>query len=98
MHPKSKAWILPAKAFTVRKPAEIILIICRPAKTGKERFRNVIRTHAPKSAKEILQAVIDEIDAFCHPLENEDDVTLVVVKQLSIQFCAKSAKHFSVSL
>ena len=47
---------------------------------GKERFRNVIRTHAGKSAKEILQAVIDEIDEFCHPLENEDDVTLVVVK------------------
>ena len=47
---------------------------------GKERFRNVIRSHAPKSAKEILQAVFDEIDKFCHPLENEDDVTLVVVK------------------
>ncbi len=47
---------------------------------GKERFRNVIRTYARKSAKEILQAVIDEIDEFCRPLENEDDVTLVVVK------------------
>jgi sigma-B regulation protein RsbU (phosphoserine phosphatase) len=47
---------------------------------GKERFRNVIRTHARKSAKEILQAVVDEIDEFSHPLENEDDVTLVVVK------------------
>ena len=47
---------------------------------GKERFRNVIRTHASKTAQEILQAVINEIDKFCHPLENEDDVTLVVVK------------------
>ena len=47
---------------------------------GKEKFRKVIRTHALKSAKEILQAVFEEIDKFCHPLENEDDVTLVVIK------------------
>jgi hypothetical protein len=47
---------------------------------GKERFRNVIRTNASKTAKEILQAVINEIDKFCHPLKNEDDVTLVVIK------------------
>jgi sigma-B regulation protein RsbU (phosphoserine phosphatase) len=47
---------------------------------GKERFRNLIRTHAPETAGEILQAVINEIDKFCHPLENEDDVTLVVIK------------------
>ena len=47
---------------------------------GKERFRNVIRANASKTAKEILQAVINEIDKFCHPLENEDDVTLVVIK------------------
>ena len=47
---------------------------------GKARFRKVIRTHAAKTAKEILQAVIDDIDAFCHPLKNEDDVTLVVIK------------------
>jgi sigma-B regulation protein RsbU (phosphoserine phosphatase) len=47
---------------------------------GKERFRHVISAHARKTAQEILQAVIDEIDAFCHPLEYEDDVTLVVVK------------------
>ena len=47
---------------------------------GKQRFRNVIRTNASKTAKEILQAVINEIDKFCHPLKNEDDVTLVVIK------------------
>jgi len=29
---------------------------------------------------EILQAVIDELDRFSHPLGNKDDVTLVVVK------------------
>ena len=47
---------------------------------GKSRFRKVIRAHAAKTANEILQAVIDDIDAFCHPLENKDDVTLVVIK------------------
>jgi sigma-B regulation protein RsbU (phosphoserine phosphatase) len=47
---------------------------------GKERFRHVIRTHARKTAQAILQSVMDEINAFCHPLKIEDDVTLVVVK------------------
>jgi len=47
---------------------------------GKSRFRKVIRAQAAKTASEILQAVIDDIDAFCHPLENKDDVTLVVIK------------------
>jgi sigma-B regulation protein RsbU (phosphoserine phosphatase) len=47
---------------------------------GKDRFQEVIRTHAAKSASEILHAVLDDIHNFCHPLENEDDVTLVVVK------------------
>jgi sigma-B regulation protein RsbU (phosphoserine phosphatase) len=52
---------------------------------GKERFRHVISAHARKTAQEILQAVIDEIDGFCHPLENEDDVTLVVIKVESLR-------------
>jgi sigma-B regulation protein RsbU (phosphoserine phosphatase) len=47
---------------------------------GKARFRKVVRAQAVKSAKEILQAVIDDIDAFCHPRKKEDDVTLVVIK------------------
>jgi len=40
----------------------------------------VIRTHASNAAQGILQSVIDEINDFCHPLKNEDDVTLVVIK------------------
>ena len=47
---------------------------------GKERFRQVISAHARKTAVEILQAVIDELNRFCHPLGKEDDVTLVVIK------------------
>jgi sigma-B regulation protein RsbU (phosphoserine phosphatase) len=47
---------------------------------GKERFRHVISAHARDTAMEILQAVIDELDRFSHPLGNKDDVTLVVVK------------------
>jgi len=47
---------------------------------GKERFRHVISAHARDTAVEILQAVIDELDRFSHPLGNKDDVTLVVVK------------------
>jgi sigma-B regulation protein RsbU (phosphoserine phosphatase) len=47
---------------------------------GKDRFRNVIRLHAQQPAKEILQSVIAELDEFRHPVEKEDDVTLVVIK------------------
>ena len=47
---------------------------------GKERFRQVISAHARKTAVEILQAVIDELNRFSHPLGKEDDVTLVVIK------------------
>ena len=47
---------------------------------GKERFKNIIRDNAGRSSKDIVQAVIEKIDRFCHPLEKTDDVTLVVTK------------------
>jgi sigma-B regulation protein RsbU (phosphoserine phosphatase) len=47
---------------------------------GKERFKDIIRNNAGKPAKKIMQAVIKEVDRFCHPLEKADDVTLVVSK------------------
>jgi len=47
---------------------------------GKKRFRHVISAHARETAKEILLAVIDELNRFSHPLGKEDDVTLVVIK------------------
>lgn len=47
---------------------------------GKERFKDLIRTHAQAPAKEILKAVIAALDDFRGPLEKNDDVTLVVIK------------------
>jgi sigma-B regulation protein RsbU (phosphoserine phosphatase) len=47
---------------------------------GKERFKEIIRNNAGRPAKDIIQAVIREVDRFCHPLEKADDVTLVVSK------------------
>ncbi len=47
---------------------------------GKERFKDIIRQNADRTAKEIIQAVIEAVDRFCHPLEKADDVTLVVSK------------------
>ena len=47
---------------------------------GKKRFKDLIRAHAHKPAQEILQAVITSLEDFSHPLEKEDDVTLVVIK------------------
>ena len=47
---------------------------------GKKRFKDLIRTHAHESAKDILHSVITDLDEFRRPLEKEDDVTLVVIK------------------
>jgi sigma-B regulation protein RsbU (phosphoserine phosphatase) len=47
---------------------------------GKERFRRVVIANARQTATEILQAVINELNRFSHPLGKNDDVTLVVVK------------------
>ena len=47
---------------------------------GKKRFRDLIRAHARKPAEDILHSVITGLDEFRHPLEKEDDVTLVVIK------------------
>jgi sigma-B regulation protein RsbU (phosphoserine phosphatase) len=47
---------------------------------GKSRFDQVIQNHATKSAKELLDAVINAVDNFRQPREIADDVTLVVVK------------------
>ncbi len=47
---------------------------------GKTRFREIIRANARKSARDILEAVFENINVFCHPRDKEDDVTLVVVK------------------
>jgi sigma-B regulation protein RsbU (phosphoserine phosphatase) len=47
---------------------------------GKERFKAIIRENADQPAKDITQAVIKQVDSFCHPLEKADDVTLVVTK------------------
>ncbi len=47
---------------------------------GKERFKAIIRENADQPAKDITQAVIKQVDNFCHPLEKADDVTLVVTK------------------
>jgi sigma-B regulation protein RsbU (phosphoserine phosphatase) len=47
---------------------------------GKERFKDVIRQHADQPARNIIQAVIAEVDNFRYPLDKTDDITLVVVK------------------
>ena len=47
---------------------------------GKERFKTIIRENADQPAKSITQAVINQVDSFCHPLEKTDDVTLVITK------------------
>ena len=47
---------------------------------GKERYKAIIRENASRPAKDITEAVIKQVNSFCHPLEKADDVTLVITK------------------
>ena len=47
---------------------------------GKERFRDVIRSHARENATNILSAVYDELDHYTKGQKSADDITLVVAK------------------
>jgi len=49
---------------------------------GKNRLKKIIRDHAQKSAKEIIDSVIHALEHFRFPIETEDDITLVVIKVL----------------
>ena len=49
---------------------------------GLDRFREVVRKHATKPAKEIQQGVIDALRTFQGDAPRKDDITLVVVKFL----------------
>lgn len=47
---------------------------------GKNRFCEIIRTHAASSAKDILDAVYRDIKSFTLGARQRDDITLVIVK------------------
>jgi serine phosphatase RsbU (regulator of sigma subunit) len=49
---------------------------------GNKRLLNVIRDYADKSAREILDKAFESLNNFRHPLEADDDETLVVIKVL----------------
>ena len=47
---------------------------------GKNRFREILRENAHRSAHEIIDAVFGELRLFTHGLKQTDDITLVVIK------------------
>lgn len=49
---------------------------------GKQRFKDIIRRNASKSAETILDAVFSEHAEFTKGMKTEDDITLVIVKIL----------------
>ena len=49
---------------------------------GKENLRRLIRVNARESAEKIVTGIVDAVSAFRGDREQEDDVTLVVVKVL----------------
>ena len=49
---------------------------------GNERLMTIMRDHYQKPAKDILNAVFDALERFRHPVERDDDETLVVIKVL----------------
>ena len=49
-------------------------------KFGKERVRQIIRQHANRAARDILQAITESLASFRQSASQVDDVTLVVLK------------------
>ena len=49
---------------------------------GNERLLDAVRDRADQSAREILDRVFESVNQFRHPLEPDDDETLVVIKVL----------------
>ncbi len=47
---------------------------------GKDRLKDIIRSHAESSADEVVHSIMSALDQFRYPLKKEDDVTLVVIK------------------
>jgi sigma-B regulation protein RsbU (phosphoserine phosphatase) len=47
---------------------------------GKERVRQIIHQHSNRSAQELLQTITDELAAFRQGANQDDDITLVVIK------------------
>ncbi len=53
---------------------------------GKKNLQQVIRNHADQSARNIIDAVMEALEAFRHPVKKkEDDITLVVVKVTGLE-------------
>ncbi len=50
---------------------------------GKDALHAVIRANADRPARQILTSVVKALDRFRHPVEQKDDITLVIVKILS---------------
>jgi sigma-B regulation protein RsbU (phosphoserine phosphatase) len=74
-------------------PGQIVIIgtdgiwECRNRKGqmfGKDRFKSIIRSYAQASARQMIDAVIGSLEAYCGPTGREDDITIVVVKILKI--------------
>ena len=49
-------------------------------KFGKERVKEIIRHNQKSSAREILQAITDQLAIFRQNNTPQDDITLVVIK------------------
>ena len=48
---------------------------------GKKNLQNIIRAHADRSSRDIIDAVAAALDDFRYPLKTRaDDITLVVIK------------------
>ncbi len=47
---------------------------------GKDRIKNIIRSHAQESAQSIIYALIDAIKNFRGDVDQEDDMTVVIIK------------------
>ena len=52
---------------------------------GSERLRKVVSAHAGKSAKQLLEAVVETVQSHADPDDQSDDISIFVVRRLPPQ-------------
>jgi sigma-B regulation protein RsbU (phosphoserine phosphatase) len=72
--------ITPGQIITIGTDGIWEIVNSQGVMFGKENLKQVIRSQAKKTAKEIVSAIIEATDEFRGPVERQDDITIVIIK------------------
>jgi phosphoserine phosphatase RsbU/P len=77
---ETKKAITPGQIITIGTDGIWEIVNSQGVMFGKKNLKEVIRSQAKKSAKEIVSSIIEATDEFRGPVERQDDITIVIIK------------------